>query len=466
MLFLVALLSQAQAGTLYFADIGLRGYARAGAFIASNNDITAQWYNPAALTRVEKGMFGVHLSVVEHYITFDREDFIEGGPLEDGEPTDLIYAPVENDSKISWIPHGGIAYRFKDLTAFVGFTSPYADFIQYPADGGQRYSLIESSVLQTFTGIALAYKVNSWLSLGGGASWNMLEVKQSRNLSMYIKDTPAAETEDPKSDVLFSVDVRDNFSVAWNLAMLAEPPSKKWALGVMVQAPTHFNATGSISADFSDHFLHTDLGVIVDPSSSDEEVSMDVKMPLIVRSGFAYRPMETLELELAFVWENWSSLEALLIQDLDMNIKINALGSESEQVIEGPIELPTGYMDSYSIRLGGDWRIHPSFSLRTGVLWESGGMPLHNISAASLDQDKIGYGFGASYHLGDSLDIDLGVFQSFFGDFTIDNSEVKRISAEIDLSDQSATLVEDRVVGNGEYSSSTLFFGAGAIYRF
>ena len=58
MLFLYALLSQANAGTFYFADIGVRGYARAGAYVASANDITAQWYNPAALTRVEKGMFG------------------------------------------------------------------------------------------------------------------------------------------------------------------------------------------------------------------------------------------------------------------------------------------------------------------------------------------------------------------------------------------------------------------------
>ena len=149
-----------------------------------------------------------------------------------------------------------------------------------------------------------------------------------------------------------------------------------------------------------------------------------------------------------------------------MNININALGSESTQVIDGPIELPTDYLDSYSIRFGGEWRATPSFSVRSGVIWESAGMPKESISPASLDNDKIGYGIGGSYHLGDKFDIDFGLFQSFFGNFTVDNSEVKRISAVINLADQSATLIEDRVVGNGEYSSSVLFFGLGTNYRF
>ncbi len=466
MLLLAALLSQASAGTFYFADIGLRGYARAGAYVASVDDITAQWYNPAALTRVEKGMFGVNLSIVEHYITFDREDYPGGGPLVDGEPSDLIYDPVENNSITTYIPHGGVAYRFGKLTTYVGFTSPYADYITYPGDGGQRYSLIDSSVLQTFTGGVLAYKVNDWLSIGFGASWNILEVKQSRKLSMYIQDTPASETEDPTSDVVFDVGVRDSFGIAWNLSTLIEPPSRKWAFGLMVQPPTHFEAEGTIEADFSDHFLYTDLGIITQETAVDERVTMDVSMPLIIRTGAAFRPKETIELELAFVWENWSSIEALTINELDLNLDINALGNVSTQVINGPIDLPTNYLDSYSVRFGGEWRAMPYLSLRSGILWESGGMPQESISPASLDQDKVAYGFGGSYHVGEDLDIDFGVFQSFFGTFTVDNSEVKRISAVINLADQSATLVEDRVVGNGEYTSSVLFFGLGAAYRF
>ena len=55
---------------------------------------------------------------------------------------------------------------------------------------------------------------------------------------------------------------------------------------------------------------------------------------------------------------------------------------------------------------------------------------------------------------------------TFMGTFTVENSEVNRIAAVIDVADESATLVEDRAVGNGEYSSSILFFGIGASYRF
>ena len=150
---LMTIIPSADASTFYFSDIGVKGYARAGAFIASVDDVTAQWYNPAAFTRVEKGMFGIQVSYVHHNVSFTRASI-----------EDQTFEEVLNNSKPTIIPHGGIAYRFKDLTAYVGFTSPYADYLTYPDDGPQRYSLINSAVLQTFTGGVLAYKVNDWVS--------------------------------------------------------------------------------------------------------------------------------------------------------------------------------------------------------------------------------------------------------------------------------------------------------------
>ena len=40
---LLTILPTADASTFYFADIGVKGYARAGAFIASVDDVSAQW---------------------------------------------------------------------------------------------------------------------------------------------------------------------------------------------------------------------------------------------------------------------------------------------------------------------------------------------------------------------------------------------------------------------------------------
>ena len=453
---LIALSPHAHASTFYFSDIGVKGFARGGAFIAGVDDISAQWYNPAALTRVEKGMFGIQVSYVLHDVSFER-----------AAEEDLTFDPIENDSRNTVIPHFGVAYRFGDLTTYFGFTSPYADFLEYPADGSQRYSLVESSVLQTFTGGVLAYKVNEWVSIGVGASWNMLEVNQSRNLSVYIKDSPASESEDPSSDVTFSLSVRDNFGVAYNLSTLIEPPSKTWAFGLMIQPPTNFDANGSVEADFSKHFLHTNGGIIVDPVSNDESVSMDIKMPLIIRTGFLVRPVPSWEIELGVVYENWSELpDPLVIDNLDMKVKLNSFGNESEETIEGPIELPNGYNNTFSFRLGTEWEANQNIQIRAGALYEQGGIPAQFVSVSSVDRDKIGIGLGGSYVVSSKLSFDIGVFQSFFGTWTVEDSEIRRLAAEIDIQDLSAELIEDRVVGNGTYSSSVFFGGMGATYNF
>ena len=451
---LMTMLPSANASTFYFSDIGVKGYARAGAFIASVDDVTAQWYNPAAFTRVEKGMFGIQVSYVHHNVAFTRAAI-----------EDQSFDEVLNNSQPTIIPHGGIAYRFHDLTAYVGFTSPFADYLTYPDDGPQRYSLIKSSVLQTFTGGVLAYKVNDWVSIGVGASWNIMEIQQSRNISMYSSNAPD-ESEDAQYDVGFSLQARDNFGVAYNISTLVEPPDKKWAFGLMLQPPTYFEAEGSMEADFSEHFLYGT--VIMDEVASDDSITMNIHMPLIIRSGFAFRPNENVELELSVVWENWSTLpNPLIVDNVDMNIELSL--SEEPEVIEGPIEIPNGYRDTLSIRFGGDWVATPHLQLRSGVLFEQGGIPTSSINVSSIDRDKIGYGLGASYIFSDSFSMDLGFFQSFFGTWTIEDSSISRLAAEIDLSDFDnieVNLIEDRVVGNGTYSSNVFYGGLSGTYNF
>ena len=281
------------------------------------------------------------------------------------------------------------------------------------------------------------------------------------------KEHPPPETEDPTSDVTFSLSVRDNASVAWNVATLIEPPSKKWAFGLTIQPPTTFNANGEISADFSEHFLHTDAGIIVDPVASDDSVSMDIIMPLIIRSGFAFRPNEQIELELSYVFEHWSSLpDPLIVNDLAMPIKLKVGNNESEEIIEGPIEIPSGYQSTHSVRLGGEWQTTPALALRTGVIFETGGIPPQFVSASGMDRDKFGYGLGASYNITPKFSMDVGIFQSFFGKWTVEDSDIKRIAAEVDLSDMSTSLIQDRVVGNGVYESNLFYGGMSGTYRF
>ena len=69
--------STAEASGYYFTDAGTRGMSRGGAFIASANDLSAQYYNPAALINLKRSQFYLNHSLVSQEVGFKRQDYVE-----------------------------------------------------------------------------------------------------------------------------------------------------------------------------------------------------------------------------------------------------------------------------------------------------------------------------------------------------------------------------------------------------
>ena len=75
--------ASAQASTYYLSDVGIRAFSRGGAYVAGADDISAQWYNPAALTRINGGHAQFYAAGVKQFIHFDRSDYPGEGPLDE-----------------------------------------------------------------------------------------------------------------------------------------------------------------------------------------------------------------------------------------------------------------------------------------------------------------------------------------------------------------------------------------------
>ena len=116
----------AEASTYYMSDVGIRAMGRGGAFVAGADDISAQWYNPSALTRINGIHFQIDLMGVKQEMYFDRQDYPGNGPMVDGNPTDLVTEPIRNGASPLPIPHFGFIHDFgnPDLTVLLGFTTP------------------------------------------------------------------------------------------------------------------------------------------------------------------------------------------------------------------------------------------------------------------------------------------------------------------------------------------------------
>ena len=471
---LVSLMStDANAAGYYTSDVGVRSFSRGGAYVAGASDMLALWYNPAALTRLGDGVVTVDAAGVWQSVSFDRADYPGEGPLDDaGQPTDLINPPIENTAPAYVIPHMGAAWNFglPNTVFAVGFYPPYAPDLAFPEDGPQRYSLIDTLIIQTFTGASVAHRFGDWVSIGGGASWNYLRVEQVLAVSVPANTTDPTSNEDPQYDVRFRMDGRDKGGLGLNAGMLIEPPSNRWAVGMMYQAPIKFTGVGFMEADFSDNFFRTDetLGIIAADTARDNNVTFDVSMPPILKMGALVRPIDTLEIELAAVWEGWSVIDEIVIQQVDMTVPVDednsvasALGIESIDINED-IVLPAGYTDTWSVRLGGEWLIGERASVRAGGMWEQGAIPPASRGVSLLDGDKWGYGLGGTFQAHKRVAVDVGWFQSFMREVEITDSTLESIT----LNWQTGEIIPGRNVGNGKLAASAMMFGAGVNYAF
>ena len=452
----------AQGAGYYFSDIGVRSFSRGGAFVAGADDLTALYYNPGALTRISGGQVMLDMAGVGQSVYFDRDDY--PGATTDG--GDLINDPIENQAKPFLIPHFGVANSFglPNTTFAFGFYPPYAPDYSYPADGAQRYNLIDTMVIQTVLGPTVAHRFADWVSVGVGIYWATLVAEQQLKISLYTVDLDGdgvIDAEPPEYDVGFELRTEDWFELSGNIGVLIEPPDKRWAVGFTYQPPIEFDTEGYMAADFSENFYHKDIELISDAESRDDTVYMVITMPTIIKAGGLVRPTDNSEIEVAFVWEGWKVVEEFLITDVDMVVGVNS--ELFEDIVVGPeVILPASYLDAWSVRLGGEIDAFDTWTFRAGGLYETAAIPESTQGISLVDGVKFGYGAGLTKGFGHGLDLDLGWFQSFIRERQLEGTEVYAIAVD----PLSGEISEGRVVSDGLLRANITFFGAGVVWNF
>lgn len=434
---LVALLlaPSAYAGGFYYPDSGIVAFGRGGAWFASADDQFAQRYNPAALVRIDRPTVNVGLSAVQQEVHFSRL-------LED----DTLAPEVSNEAAPFLIPQMGFAMPLPENLAFaIGFTSPFAPDYRFDEDGDQRYTMIESGILNFQVGPSLAWRPVPWLAVGLSAQWQVLQVSRKLKVTTSGSDNPVG-------DVSVEIGAKDIFTFSGNFGLLVEPV-EKLSIGVMFQPPQSYKGRGAGTLDFTGHALEQFLDQVV---WTDDDVGLSISLPLQLGVGIATRHVPNLEIEVAGTWERWSSLKEIVAEDIDITVT-NSITDPTE--VDSTIALPAEFRDVFSARLGAEYFIDDgNYSVRAGGFWERGSARTARQSVALYDPDKVQISAGASALFFDHLGADVSFGYLFMPDLQIRDSEV----TQINVFDEDEVLV----VGNGDYRSAGWMVGGQLTYAF
>lgn len=478
----------AHAGGFEFPDLGTVPIGRGAAFVARADTLDAWHYNPAGLAKGSGPALLVSGNAVHLDSRFTRRGSGErvrppGNAMVDvldpavDPNTDEPWPTVRNGKRFgpqpmvvfSW---GDVGVRGLALSVGMSSASGFGGH-DWPGTGGQRYVIGTGQFLFLSYGGGIAWRPNRYFAVGA----NFLAGFFDADFTVATRQGAVGDqlNEEFASDNDVRIRVRDRFVPSGNIGVLSHPIDAL-EIGASVRLPFRTRAHGSLAyrtgPDNGDARL-----------ASRSRVDLQQSFPTVVRAGLrAIHP--AFDVELDFVWENWRTVKKIDVAfsnpDRDVNpaellpaspyddpglLYLDTFGDGSVYSPLVATDVPLGFRDTYSIRLGSDVEIWPGhLTARAGGFWQSSAYPRDHrtMSVRFPFTQQVGLGAGITWHAVPQLDVSAGYLHVFQPDVVVRDGIVQANAfREPGESDKLGN-----VVNNGRYRASIDIFGLALQARF
>lgn len=273
-------------------DHGAEATARGGAFVATADNASAIYYNPAAITQLD----GVQLLLNAYSVSFESSF----NPSTAG-ASDL-------DSKYGWETTGDVFLTWKPkdspFALGVGFYSPFGLSVEYPEDAVFR-TIGQKGKLQFFTANpVIAYQVTKELSVAVGMTINYSRAKLAQGLGYTPGDTFQVEGDGFGAGV--------TAGIFWK-------PTPQHAFGLQYFGPVDMHYHGHARTRVPPFELEVEpyRGLKVPVAIGRTEVSQDadvtIQFPQSLSVGYSFRPTEDWNFEADIEWTDWDTVDTSVI---------------------------------------------------------------------------------------------------------------------------------------------------------
>ncbi len=317
--------------------------ARGNAFVATADNPSAIYYNPAGLTQLQ----GQEISATAYFIRFnaDYHSALTGRTSSLKAETQLVpqlyYAFAPAGAK--WAVGLGVYAPFGLSTDWSNST----DLFEFATKNEETYTTINP---------VFAWRLTDTLSIGGGVTFNHLKVDLNRGVNF--------SGVAPFGSYRFNASGSDT---GYNLGLRWQP-SEQHAFGLSYQARTNFGVSGT-----------SDLRPLI----MGEAARADFAFPEVVIAGYSYRPTPEWNLEANIDWTNWTCLKTVVISKAS-----------------GPVSLPFNWQASCFYELGVTRYLPDGWQVSAGYTLSENSVPDATWNPAVPDATRHFLGAGVGYAQG------------------------------------------------------------------
>lgn len=368
---------------------GAKASGMAGAFVATADDPSAIFYNPAGIAQQRE------LSVLAGatFINFSNEFT--------GDPNSAFTSGTEGKyDRHTFVPPNMYAIMpiGENLTVGVGVFAAWGLRTDWADPWVGRFVSRDADLKTTSVQPTIAWQTSDGrFAIGGGVEYRRARVILSQNIALPFPNPFTGRITDIGNARLAS-DYGDD--LGYNIGILFKP-SDRIRLGASYRSEMDIELDGD--ADFTQiptGFPQLD-GLVAATFPQDDTISTTFPFPAVAAVGVAFSPTERVDLELDITHMTWSRFEALAVDFDDQP----ARSFVREQ----------NWDDSSCFRLGANIEATADWDVRLGALYDQNPQPVEAVSPLLPDSDRIGATFGVGWHRGPFV-VDVAAFVLHFKD--------------------------------------------------
>jgi long-chain fatty acid transport protein len=350
-----ALAMKASANGFRLPDQDAFATARGEAFVATADNPSAIYYNPAGITQLEGnnlrgGFYGIYL---------DSSFSPPGSAPNQGH----IY---DNQDNFAVAPRIFYTYTPTNLTVSfgLGVYAPFGGKSSWPQDTGFRAVALDGSLTYLTINPVVAVKVLPSLSLGAGLMVNYVDMSLGQGLTPFYL---------PPATNFFRF-TGDGWSVGYNLGVLWQPHEK-----VSIGASFRSSATVTLNSQ-------TEYQQFPYPPDTHQSAQSDFKFPLTAVVGISYRPTPKWNIEFDADYTDWSSFGSNSIHQAATTYPIN-------QDISLQLDWQASWMYEFGVTRYFDNNWHAS----AGIVYNENSVPNSYYTPLAADMDRYFFSVGTGY---------------------------------------------------------------------
>jgi len=310
--------------------------ARGNAFVATANNPSAIYYNPAGISQLE----GLNAQLGVHAISINSEYRSPSG------------VQAETKFELQGVPQAFYTFTPKDSALSYGFGiyAPFGLGLEWDADNPFRTSAIEGRLVYVCANPVVAWKPHPTLSLAIGPTFNYSRLKLRQGIF-----TASDEFRFRGDGVGFG------FS-----AGVLYQPHPQWSFGASYRYASSIDYGG-----------HSELR----PYAPSTHTTLELQFPQYVIAGISYRPTPDWNFEVNIDWTDWDSLNTAYFRDTAF----------------GTIPLPLNWKSSFLYEAGVTRYLKNGYYVAGGYFFSGNSTTDENFTPIVPDTDlhvgSLGFGY-------------------------------------------------------------------------